>query len=80
MTAYQKQTLKKSFLAKPYMEKNERHQLARSLNVSEKRIKRWYDKRRYWNKKKGLPVELGEDVDQDACIFISDNIIQNIVY
>ena len=80
MTAYQKQTLKKCFLAKAYMEKDERQQLCISLNVSEKRIMKWYEKQRHLNKKKGLHVELGEDVDQDTCTFISDNIIQTSVY
>ena len=80
MTAYQKQILKKGFLAKPYKEKDEMHQLSRSLNVSEKRIMRWYETQRQQNKKKGLHVELGKDVDQDTCTFISDNIIQTTAY
>ena len=62
MTAYQVQTLNKSFQAKPYVEKNERHQLARSLNVSEKRIIKWYERQRYLMKQKGLPLVSGEDI------------------
>ena len=56
---------------------DERCQLAISLNVSEKRVRRWYEGQRQRIKQKGLPVELGEGVDQ--AIWISDNIIQNFV-
>ena len=36
------------------MEREERHQLARLLNITESRISRWYGKRHQWTKQAGL--------------------------
>ena len=54
LTKDQEQTLIKIFQAKPYLEREERHQLARLLNITESRISRWYGKRRQLTKQAGL--------------------------
>ena len=41
-TTNQKEALLKCFKAKHHLEPEEEHQLAQSLNISEKRIKRWF--------------------------------------
>ena len=46
MKKNQKQTLFKTFQEKPYLDKKEKRQLARLLNVSERRIQLWYSNRR----------------------------------
>ena len=74
MTAYQKQSLRKSFQAKPYMEKDEKHQLAKSFNISEKKIVKWYEKRRYQIRQKRLPIEFGEECSSRYSI--SDNVLK----
>ena len=42
MTKYQEQTLKERIENNPYLGKEEKHQLARLLNISEKRISMWF--------------------------------------
>ena len=42
MTANQSQILMKTFEDKPQLEKTEKYQLAKLLNVSEERIRVWY--------------------------------------
>ena len=63
MTANQAQILMKRFQAKPQLEKGEQHQLAKSLNVSEKRIEDWYSNTRFKRRRQGLLPE-GEDTQQ----------------
>ena len=53
-TPYQQQILVKRFQAKPYLEPGEKHQLARSLNTSDKRIRHWFKYRRCVRRKQGL--------------------------
>ena len=77
MTAYQKQTLWKTFRAKPDPERDEKHQLAKSLNVSEKRIRQWFENRRYVFRQKGFPVEFGEEFSIKYSINV--NILKNTV-
>ena len=77
MTAYQRKTLMKTFQAKPYVGKDEKHLLAKSLNVSKKRIMKWFEKRRYLLRRKGLPVEFGEEFATKDSINI--NTIKNPV-
>ena len=45
---------------KPYLEKEEKHELARLLNISVKRIEWWYKNRRKERRKAGL-LEKGEE-------------------
>ena len=47
MTTYQKKMSMKIFQAKPYLEWDERHQLAKLLNVSGEMILKWYEKKCY---------------------------------
>lgn len=54
LTIYQKETLVERFKANPYLEPGERHQLAKSLNISEKKIAKWFERRRHMKRKKGL--------------------------
>ena len=49
-TPWQKQILEMKFQATHYLKGDERDQLARSLNVSNKRIKNWLKERRRRNK------------------------------
>ena len=42
------------FQSKPYLEKGEKHQLAKSLNTSELRIEKWFNNRRSQRRKAGL--------------------------
>ena len=46
--------LKKKFQAKPYLKKKERLEHARSPNLTEMRISKWYDYRRSLTKHAGL--------------------------
>ena len=52
--------LAKSFHSKPYLKKYELHQLARSLNLSDVWIKKWYERERYKKKQAGL-LHTGEE-------------------
>ena len=54
---YQEKVLMESFQAKHYLENEEIHQLAKSLNISKTRINKWYSNRRYTSKTKGLLAE-----------------------
>ena len=45
-TKHQTEILISRFKSKPYLRKGEKDQLARQLNVSEKRIETWYHNRR----------------------------------
>ena len=54
LTTDQEQTLIKSFKAKPYLKRKEKEQLARSLNITEEKITRWYIRRRHLRKRAGL--------------------------
>ena len=60
MNTYQRLILEKSFHSKLYPTNTEIHQLARSLNLSEVRIKKWYEKERYKKKQAGL-LHKGEE-------------------
>ena len=42
------------FEAKPFLEKDKTHQLAKFLNVSKERIVQWFASRRYQERQKGL--------------------------
>ena len=57
MTTYQKGILMKEFKANPYLTREIKHQLARSLNVSAKKIDAWYANRRFAERKEGLPTK-----------------------
>ena len=54
LTIYQKESLVERFQTNPYLEQGEKHQLARSLNISERKIEKWFDRRRLMKRKKGL--------------------------
>ena len=53
-TPYQTQTLIQWFEDKPYLKFEEKHQLAKSVNISERRIQDWYRYRRSVRRKAGL--------------------------
>ena len=53
---YQRIKLAKSFHSKPYPRDNEIHQLAKSLNISVVRIRKFYRGERYKKKQAGLPL------------------------
>ena len=53
-TIYQKETLEERYQANPYLEQGEKHQLARLLNISERKIAKWFERRRQMKSKKGL--------------------------
>ena len=53
MTQYQTQTLLRRYEANPYLELEERHQLAQSLNITGERIRLWFVHRRYKQRKSG---------------------------
>ena len=44
----------------PFLQKNEKHQLARTLNISEKVVTKWYINRRVKSRRAGLLVK-GEE-------------------
>ena len=54
MNIYQTQALMKRFQDKPFLGKEEKHELATSLNISEKRVKEWFMNRRQERRKAGL--------------------------
>ena len=53
-TPYQTQVLLKRYEAEPYLELEEIDQLAQSLNISEKKARRWFTNRRARQKEKGI--------------------------
>ena len=57
LTSYQKNTLKKEFKANPFPKIKKQHQLARSLNVSARRISCWYSWMRFEERKKNFVVQ-----------------------
>ena len=57
MTTYQKSILMKEFKANPFLTKGKQHQLARLLNVSERKIGAWYSMSRFDKRKEGSPIE-----------------------
>ena len=57
MTTYQKSVLMKEFKANPYLTKEIKHLLARSLNVSGRKIEAWYANRRFFEKKEGFSAK-----------------------
>ena len=57
MTSFQTQALTEKFQAHPYLENEERYQLAKSLNISEKSIKAWFKNRRQRKKSEGWLYE-----------------------
>ena len=54
MTPYQTKILMKEFNASHFLTKEQQNQLARSLNVSEKRIAGWFARRRFNKRQEGL--------------------------
>ena len=54
MTPYQIKVLMKEFNASPFLKKEQQNQLARLLNVSEKRIAAWYARRRFAKRQEAL--------------------------
>ena len=60
MTPHQTQTLVKKYEDNPFLELEERHQLAQSLNISKERITNWFVRRRYREKRRGLLLRDGE--------------------
>ena len=57
MTAKQTQILMKRFEEKPQLKKEEKYQLAKLLNVSEKRITVWFWNMRFKRRRQGLLAE-----------------------
>ena len=57
MTAKQTQILMKRFEEKPQLKKEEKYQLAKLLNVSEKRITAWFWNMRCKRRRQGLLAE-----------------------
>ena len=53
-TTYQTQTLMKRLQNKLYLEKGEKHQLAKLLDTSDVRIERWFNRRRTEIRQAGL--------------------------
>ena len=54
MTTYQTQTLMRRLENKAYLEKGEKHHLARLLNTSAQRIQWWYTRARAARRQAGL--------------------------
>ena len=54
LTEYQSQILMERFQANPYLRKEEKCQLAESLNITKEKIKVWFDYRRSKAKTKSL--------------------------
>ena len=54
MTPYQTQILLWRYETNPYIKKEEKHQLAHLLNISEERIKDWFEERRKRQRKSGI--------------------------
>ena len=61
LTVYQEQALMESFQAKRYLKKDQRDQLAKALNITESRIKKWYENRRSACRKRGLLAKGAEN-------------------
>ena len=59
MTTHQKRILMKEFQAKPRLQKEELNQLSQSLNISEPRIKNWFQNMRAAERRKGS-LHMGE--------------------
>ena len=57
MTPYQTQTLVNRYQANPYLEKEDKVQLAQSLNISTRSIGDWFDQRRFKQKRRGMLCE-----------------------
>ena len=53
-TEYEVKTLMKSFKANPYPGRKEKHQLAKSLNTSQRAIERWFSHLRIKKSKEGF--------------------------
>ena len=64
MNRHQRLVLEKSFHSKLFPTSTEIHQLARLLNLSKVRIKKWYEGERYKKKQAGLLVT-GEECLKD---------------
>ena len=54
MTKYQTQILMERFQSKPYLEKDEKQQLAKLLNTSAEKIQRWFINVRVAKRQAGL--------------------------
>ena len=54
LTSNQTEALMKTFQAKPYLEREEKHQLAKSVNMSERSIAYWFANQRAKSKNDGL--------------------------
>ena len=54
LTEYQLQILMERFQVHPYVKEEEQHHLAKSLNISEKKIRKWFSNRRNKEKTKGM--------------------------
>ena len=57
MTSIQEKILMEKFKTNPYLKQEQKHQLARSLNISVKRIESWYRRMRFSQRQKGLLVK-----------------------
>ena len=67
ITPYQTQMLMKWFQVNPFLENEEKHQLAKSLNISEQRIQDWYRNKRYKRRQKGL-LPKGEECSKKVLV------------
>ena len=70
----QTKVLEKCLQAKPHMEPEEKHQLAVSLNISEKKVLNWFRNRWYRAIKKGMLCEgekfsLKHTISNTICIW-----------
>ena len=73
MTAKQNQILMTSFKEKPQLEEEEKCQLTKLLNVSEKRIRVWFYNKRFKMRRQGL-LPKGEGcsaVNENQCLLYS---------
>ena len=43
----------KMFQAKPFLDKEDIHQLTLSLNITERRVRKWFEKKRSEERRKG---------------------------
>ena len=60
LTSYQAQILVRRYEANPYPKREERHQLAQLLNISEERINNWFTQWRLRQRKKSGKLHDGE--------------------
>ena len=60
LTPNQTKVLLEAFQVKPYLKRQEVHQLAKSVNISCKRLMKWFLDRRYNTQNKGFLCE-GEE-------------------